>query len=38
VVLAEGRISLKVMSEVSELSNENSLTLTQSIGNNQTRR
>ncbi len=36
VVLAEGRISLKVMSEVSELSNENSLTLTQSIGNNQT--
>ena len=36
VVLAEGRISLKVMSEVSELSNENSLTLTQSIGNDQT--
>jgi pilus assembly protein CpaC len=36
VVLAEGRISLKVMSEVSELSNENALTLTQSIGNNQT--
>ncbi len=36
VVLAEGRISLKVMSEVSELSNENSLTLTQSLGNNQT--
>jgi pilus assembly protein CpaC len=36
VVLAEGRISLKVMSEVSELSNENALTLTQSIGNGQT--
>ncbi len=36
VVLSEGRISLKVMSEVSELSNENSLTLTQSIGNGQT--
>jgi pilus assembly protein CpaC len=36
VVLAEGRISLKVMSEVSELSNENSLILTQSIGNGQT--
>ncbi len=32
VVLTEGRISLKVMTEVSELSNENSLTLTQSIG------
>ncbi len=32
VVMSEGRISLKVMSEVSELSNENSLTLTQSIG------
>ncbi len=29
VVLSEGRISLKVMSEVSELSNENSLTLQQ---------
>ena len=34
-VLGEGRISLKVMSEVSELSNENALTLTQSIGNGQ---
>jgi len=31
VVLGEGRISLKVMSEVSELSNENALILTQSI-------
>ncbi len=36
VVLAEGRISLKVMSEVSELSSENALTLAQSIGNGQT--
>jgi pilus assembly protein CpaC len=36
VVLGEGRISLKVMSEVSELSNENALTLTQAIGINQT--
>ena len=32
-MLAEGRISLKVMTEVSELSTENQLTLTQSIGN-----
>jgi pilus assembly protein CpaC len=32
VVLSEGRISLKVMTEVSELSTENQLTLTQSIG------
>src|SRR5262249_34205548 len=32
VVLSEGRISLKVFSEVSELSNENQLTLTQSVG------
>ncbi|MEA2938527.1 MAG: pilus assembly protein CpaC, partial [Alphaproteobacteria bacterium] len=32
VVLSEGRISLKVMSEVSELSNENTLTLTQTNG------
>jgi pilus assembly protein CpaC len=32
VVLSEGRISLKVMSEVSELSNENALTLQQSLG------
>jgi pilus assembly protein CpaC len=36
VVMAEGRISLKVMTEVSELSNENALTLTQSIGIGQT--
>jgi pilus assembly protein CpaC len=36
VVLSGGRISLKVMSEVSELSSENALTLTQSIGNGQT--
>jgi pilus assembly protein CpaC len=32
VVMSEGRISLKVMSEVSELSNENALTLTQANG------
>jgi pilus assembly protein CpaC len=32
VVLGEGRISLKVMTEVSELSTENQLTLTQSTG------
>ena len=32
VVLAEGRISLRVMTEVSELSTENQLTLAQSIG------
>jgi pilus assembly protein CpaC len=31
VVLAEGRISLRVMTEVSELSNDNSITLSQSI-------
>jgi pilus assembly protein CpaC len=31
VVLTEGRISLRVMTEVSELSNENSLTLSQAI-------
>jgi pilus assembly protein CpaC len=36
IVLAGGRISLKVMTEVSELSSENALTLTQSIGNGQT--
>jgi pilus assembly protein CpaC len=36
VVLGEGRISLKVMTEVSELSNENSLTLQQAIGSGQT--
>jgi pilus assembly protein CpaC len=32
VVLGEGRISLKVMTEVSELSTDNQLTLTQAIG------
>lgn len=32
VVMSEGRISLRVMTEVSELSNENSITLTQSSG------
>jgi pilus assembly protein CpaC len=31
VVLAEGRISLRVMTEVSELSNDNSITLTQAV-------
>jgi pilus assembly protein CpaC len=31
VVLTEGRISLRVMSEVSELSNDNALTLSQSV-------
>ncbi len=36
MVLSEGRISLKVGTEVSELSNENALTLTQSIGAGQT--
>jgi pilus assembly protein CpaC len=36
VVMSEGRISLKVLTEVSELSNENALTLTQSIGAGQT--
>jgi pilus assembly protein CpaC len=36
VVMAEGRISLKVLSEVSELSNENAITLVQSIGAGQT--
>jgi pilus assembly protein CpaC len=36
VVMTEGRISLKVMTEVSELSNENALTLTQSLGAGQT--
>jgi pilus assembly protein CpaC len=36
VVLGEGRISLKVMSEVSELSTDNQLTLTQSIGAGET--
>src|SRR5437588_6214798 len=33
VVMTEGRISLRVMTEVSELSNENSFTLLQSAGN-----
>jgi pilus assembly protein CpaC len=36
VVLSEGRISLKVLSEVSELSNDNALTLTQSISSSET--
>src|SRR5204863_6516374 len=31
VVLSEGRISLRVMTEVSDLSNDNALTLTQSV-------
>jgi pilus assembly protein CpaC len=34
VVMTEGRISLRVMTEVSELSNENSITLTQALSNN----
>jgi pilus assembly protein CpaC len=34
VVMSEGRISLRVMTEVSELSNDNSITLTQSLSNN----
>ena len=33
VVMTEGRISLRVMTEVSELSNENSFTLVQAAGN-----
>lgn len=36
VVLSEGRISLKVLTEVSELSNDNALTLTQAISSSQT--
>jgi pilus assembly protein CpaC len=36
VVMSEGRISLRVMTEVSELSNDNSITLTQSLSNNST--
>jgi pilus assembly protein CpaC len=36
VVLSEGRISLRVVTEVSELSNENQLTITQSISATQT--
>jgi pilus assembly protein CpaC len=35
VVLTEGRISLRVMTEVSELSNDNSITLSQSVTSNQ---
>ena len=37
IVLSEGRISLKVMTEVSELSTDNQLTLTQSLGADDTR-
>jgi len=33
VVMTEGRISLRVMTEVSELSNDNSFTLIQQAGN-----
>jgi pilus assembly protein CpaC len=36
VVLTEGRISLRVMTEVSELSSENSMTITQTLGNSLT--
>jgi pilus assembly protein CpaC len=36
VVMSEGRISLRVMTEVSELSNDNSLTVTQSAGTGNT--
>jgi pilus assembly protein CpaC len=36
VVLTEGRISLRVMTEVSELSSENAITLTQAVGNSLT--
>ena len=36
IVLTEGRISLKVMTEVSELSNENAITLTQQVSLTQT--
>ena len=36
VVMSEGRISLKVLTEVSELSNDNALTLTQAISATQT--
>ena len=36
MVLSEGRISLKVLTEVSELSNDNALTLVQSISASQT--
>ena len=36
VVQSEGRISLKVLTEVSELSNDNALTLTQSVSSSET--
>jgi pilus assembly protein CpaC len=36
VVMSEGRISLKVLTEVSELSTDNQLSLTQAISSNQT--
>jgi len=36
IVMSEGRISLRLMNEVSELSNDNALTLTQSITSSQT--
>jgi len=36
IVLSEGRISLKVMTEVSELSNENAITLVQQVSATQT--
>jgi pilus assembly protein CpaC len=36
IVLSEGRISLRVMTEVSELSNDNSITVTQSVTANTT--
>ena len=36
VVMSEGRISLKVLTEVSELSNDNALTLTQQISSTET--
>jgi pilus assembly protein CpaC len=36
VVMSEGRISLKVLTEVSELSNDNALTLTQAISSSET--
>jgi len=36
VVMSEGRISLRVMTEVSELSNDNSITLTQALNGNST--
>jgi pilus assembly protein CpaC len=36
VVLSEGRISLRVMTEVSELSNDNSITVSQALSSNST--